>query len=92
MLCCKEYFTQIVFAKIRFLKKIASILFNFLKCTNKQRRILTNRTMVRVTREALLINSLSRIMRVIRSRLMRVKIGSEGGVGEKGGALLLERD
>lgn len=48
--------------------------------------------MVRVTREALLINSLSRIMRVIRSRLMRVKIGSEGGVGEKGGALLLERD
>lgn len=52
MLCCKEYFTQIVFAKIRFLKKIASILFNFLKCTNKQRRILTNRTMVRVTREA----------------------------------------
>lgn len=90
MLCCKEYFTQIVFAKIRFLKKISSILFNFLKC--KQRRILTNRTMVRVTREALLINSLSRIMRVIRSRLMRVKIGSEGRVGEKGGALLLERD
>lgn len=90
MLCCKEYFTQIVFAKIRFLKKIASILFNFLKC--KQGRILTNRTMVRVTREALLINSLSRIMRVIRSRLMRVKIGSEGRVGEKGGALLLERD
>lgn len=90
MLCCKEYFTQIIFAKIRFLKKIASILFNFLKC--KQRRILTKRTMVRVTREALLINSLSRIMRVIRSRLMRVKIGSEGRVGEKGGALLLERD
>lgn len=48
--------------------------------------------MVRVTREALLINNLSRIMRVIRSRLMRVKIGSEGRVGEKGGALLLERD
>lgn len=27
-------------------------------------------------------------MRVIRSRLMRVKIGSGGRVGEKGGALL----
>lgn len=41
--------------------------------------------MVRVTREALLINSLSRIMRVIRSRLMRVKIGSEGGWVKKWG-------
>lgn len=41
--------------------------------------------MVRVTREALLINNLSRIMRVIRSRLMRVKIGSEGGWVKKVG-------
>ena len=65
-----------IFAGIKVLKNklLASLRFNFLECTNKHPQQC-------VTREALLINGLSRIMRVIRGRLTRVKIGSRGRAG-----------